>query len=134
MYCMYANFATNLTSLCPSFQAVPSCGTSTTSYELLYSKPGSPDAPEHYSLIPQTLLLDSPTNMTFVLNNLKPFSRYEVRMRTVGHSGSGANATLLVSNFTEPFNIRTLEAGTYVRTTSLCMLLHSCWSGNKRNI
>ena len=102
--------------LSASLQAVPPCGTSIAGYELLYSKLGSSATTEHYTFIPQILPLDSPTNMTFALNNLRPFSRYEVQMRTVGYSGRRANATLLVSNFTQPIDIRTLEAGmNYIR-------------------
>ena len=77
----------------------------------MYSELGAPNTTNYSTFVPQTQPLVSPINVTFVLNNLRPFSRYEVRVKTVGHNSRGDNATMLVSSITEPINIETLEAG-----------------------
>ena len=97
--------------LSPSPQVTPPCGISIAGYEILYSELGAPNTTNHSSFVPQTQPLVSHTNVTFVLNNLRPFSRYEVRVKTVGGESQGDNVTMLVSSFTEPINVETPETG-----------------------
>ena len=80
----------------------------------MYFELGDPNTTNHSIFVPQAQPLVSPTNVTFVLNNLRPFSRYEVRVKTVGHDSRGDNTTMLVSSITEPINIETLEAGKHL--------------------
>lgn len=111
----------------PSPQITPPCGTSIAGYEILYSELGAPNTTNHSSFVPQTQPLVSHTNVTFVLNNLRPFSRYEVRVKTVGD-----NVTMLVSSFTEPINVETLEAGRHHGDVNI-RTFHTCEENHLEN-